>query len=578
MKKIVGMFISVAILVSLAACGMAEETTVIPPEGYEVLYQKHMIPLHVAMIISTSWTDANVIDSDNFLYYYASAFLQSGGSFYGYDTDDMYGVLIPADEVEPFVQDHFNVTVEHLRTGEYYDADKNVYMFGGLGSASDSVVTSAEQTGKLMSIWYDTIGAVGYLYAQGVVTIEVNGDDYKYISNENETSAQYYLAYPTATDFTDTNGVFMMDSSTSGASSIGPDDIIREYIGNELTDIISFYETEALIVLEAQGAADPAKHEDGWFWSGTYRGGKPLTIEVRRNPGADSYIIAATYAENAGTPDWDIYNTIEEATVNDDSEFSIMAEMDRLYAQLNREKLPLSKEIAWLENDPERLASLPKQLIIDTPEAYEYALLIRNYLFIGRNVLEDFDDVSSMPFTGVIETALYHTTPIEGRWAWYGGRENGYEGPFDDHVLSAFVKNEAEQGRGPSDIYYVDDVVNTLYRMFGKDVDLYHRSAEPYIYYARDRVYTRIGDFGGGWVGYPMLTAMEPTQNGMVCEVVIADALDNETPTKAFDVDLTRENFYDATHNLPLYRYTFEKAENDSLILKSLVTVRSGAQ
>jgi len=300
MKKyvVITALICIAMISGLTACG-AEASMPVDPAEYDALYDKYVRSIDIGMIFNSSWDDANDVRSDNYLYYYADSVLKDGGDFSDCKASDEYGLLIPAETLEAFVQSHFDVTTEHLRTNEYYVAEENAYGFGGLGSAWHCEIIGAEQEDKLLTIQYDVIGAMDYVVGRGVLAIEVNGENYIYLSNGYEQSAQSYLEYPNViSTITDQNNVLAMDSGR-GTTTGNPKLNIREYSGKNLSDIIYYYENVALPALEAQGGADPGKYEDGWYWSGTYRGGKTLTIDVRRKFGGETYIIAAAYEENA---------------------------------------------------------------------------------------------------------------------------------------------------------------------------------------------------------------------------------------------------------------------------------------
>ena len=226
-------------------------------------------------------------------------------------------------------------------------------------------------------------------------------------------------------------------------------------------------------------------------------------------------------------------------------------------------RLPLEKFSYWYSTDQAALGELPQQLVIDTQEAYFYAQVIRNYLCIGSNILEDFENVKEIKNTEhVIATALYHTTPMR----WSGDRLHG-------HVLHAIL--DMPENDGLCGIYYADDVQATIRRMFGDDVNIPNKSITSHPYFEKENVYGRIGDYGGPWWGYPMLTAMQPTESGMICEVVLVMARDKDTPVhvQGFE-EVTVENFAEATANLPRYRYTFTENVDGSLILTSLQTLQ----
>jgi hypothetical protein len=304
MKKIISTFLAVFLLASLVSCDAPDDPVVISPKEYEALNQKHMDALVVGMIISESWEDANEVDPDAFMNYYAASFLHSENR----DFMDENG-FIPADEMEAMVQSHFDVTTEHLRENIYYNAETNKYEFGGLGSVVSPVVTYAARTGNRMTIGYDITGPYDYAIARGTLEMELSGedilgDDYKYLSNEREWLAQQELDFPSAMHQQDEYGVFMMESG--GHSGRGPTrDDVTWYNGEDIDSIIAFYEDEALPALDAEGSADLTVYEDGWYWSGTYRGGTPLVIDVRRKFGSNSYIITAQHdgSDNANMAD-----------------------------------------------------------------------------------------------------------------------------------------------------------------------------------------------------------------------------------------------------------------------------------
>lgn len=296
MQKLITLTLAILLVFSLAACGgntTPETTKVISPEEYSALYDKYLTSIDIGMIFNSEWDDANNIEPDYFLYYYAHSFVKSGGKF---EVDEDYGMYIPADELEAYVQSHFDVTTEHLRTNEYYIEERNAYEFGGLGSAWHCEITGAGQKGNLLTIEYDVIGPMDYAIGRGVLTIETNGENYKYLSNEFGDTAQGHLDYPNSMGIIDNKGILMMDSG-GGITSGNPELNIHEYRGSRLSDIIYYYENVALPALKAVGEADTSKYADGWYWTGTYHNSKPLTIDIQRRFGADTYIITALYDE-----------------------------------------------------------------------------------------------------------------------------------------------------------------------------------------------------------------------------------------------------------------------------------------
>ncbi len=298
-SKLAATAVALVLLAALTACAAPLETTVISPTEYEALDLRHMTALNVSNVIHMSWQNADEIDPYRLMNYYASAILKENPDVAkGWGE----GYLIPEDELESYVQSRFDVSVEHLRGNEDYIAKKNAYEFGGLGSTSETKTTNAELTGNLLTVDYNVTGPMDYTVASGTLVIECEDGNwrdggYRYLSNQMQWSAQYELAFPSASKETDRYGVLMMNSgSRSGESSDGGEPY-KWYDGENLASIIGFYENEALPELEAVGTAEPL--EDGWRWSGTYRNGKPLTIDVRRRFGRATYVITALYDEDS---------------------------------------------------------------------------------------------------------------------------------------------------------------------------------------------------------------------------------------------------------------------------------------
>ena len=253
---------------------------------------------------------------------------------------------------------------------------------------------------------------------------------------------------------------------------------------------------------------------------------------------------------------------------------SVIDQLTRLYRELHQTELPRVDYSGWLETDPDSLDQLPQQLVIDTPEAYEYAQRIRNYFYFGGNILEDFDDPEMIYQPAAIQTALYHTTPIN-IWSYY--EDGKLSEPYGDHQLGALLLRESAEGRYPSDLFYVKDVHETYAKLFGGDLTIYDQDVLPYYYYELEGVYSRVGDFGGPWWTYPMVTSIEETDSGVIVEIIEVDALDKDTPVSIWkgeeSIDLTAENFAEATENEPILRYTFQREDTGDLILVGLQTI-----
>ena len=177
MKRVLSTFMTMVILITLTACGTSEKSAVIPQEEYNTLNDKYLL---YGTILAYTWSDAEELMPDFFPTYYALYFLHNGGTSSAEWENAMY---MPQEDVEAMVQSHFDVSIDFLRSGSDYRPEKEAYEFYGIGSAAYTQVTSAEQNGTLLTIHYDMLNPVDELIAQGSVVIEVNGENYKYVSN-----------------------------------------------------------------------------------------------------------------------------------------------------------------------------------------------------------------------------------------------------------------------------------------------------------------------------------------------------------------------------------------------------------
>ena len=253
-------------------------------------------------------------------------------------------------------------------------------------------------------------------------------------------------------------------------------------------------------------------------------------------------------------------------------EASILERLEAVYADLDRSELPRTESYLWYEADEAALAELPQQLVLDTPEAYQFAQIIRNYLYFGGNILEDFDASTFLYQPAAIQTALYHTAPLNT--SALIEEDGSYN---TDHILGLLCYREQAEGRMPSEIFSVEDVHATFAALFGEEIEVYDMDHAPYYYYQTEGIYSRVGDFGGPWWVYPMILSIEETDTGAVVEMIEVNALDKDTPTQISteeeSIDLSADNFAEATAHAPVLRYTFQSTGEDRYILVGLETI-----
>lgn len=213
---------------------------------------------------------------------------------------------------------------------------------------------------------------------------------------------------------------------------------------------------------------------------------------------------------------------------------------------------------------------LPQQLVMDEETAYRLARTIQNFLFYGENRLGDFDGQLQGEIPGLVETVVYHTNPINFVFSY---DETGFTSEeYPNHVITKLSEQLVEQGKYPCAIIYAEDAKETAVRLFGDAVQYQDASAGFFEYFPEEGVYIQFGDIGGARWPYPQITSYSKTEDGYVCEAILVWAIDKETPIQLGDVELTKENFAQATAGAQKLRYHF-KEQDGRLILTGLKTI-----
>ena len=216
---------------------------------------------------------------------------------------------------------------------------------------------------------------------------------------------------------------------------------------------------------------------------------------------------------------------------------------------------------------PEDLAP---QLVIEDETAYRLARTIQNYLFYGENRLGSFDGQLQAEIPGLVETVVYHTNPINFVFSY---DESGLTcEEYPNHVITKLSEQLVEQGKFPCLIAYAEDVKETAIRLFGDAVQYQDASAGFFEYFPEEGVYIQFGDIGGARWPYPQITAYEKTEEGYTCEAILVSNMGKDTPILLGEVELTKENFAEATASAQKLRYQF-KEQDGRLILTGLATL-----
>lgn len=203
MKKVISSILLVCLSVTLLSCGNAS-TTATSSTGNDLssmqsltsssgidsltedldldtLTETYLQPIAISGIDSQNWTSADEIRPDSFNAFYV---LVSGIS-----SDSSQSPEVSGDVYETLIQKYFDVSVEHLREAETYDATNKTYALDGVGGAGGYQVTKAFQAGTILTMEYEYTDAANssIVELQGTFTIEFDGNDnYKYTSCQNE--------------------------------------------------------------------------------------------------------------------------------------------------------------------------------------------------------------------------------------------------------------------------------------------------------------------------------------------------------------------------------------------------------
>ena len=287
----------------------------------------------------------------------------------------------------------------------------------------------------------------------------------------------------------------------------------------------------------------------------------------------------STTSEQPSKPESSEPEQPETSPDDQSAQTDLIEQIQALWAQLDTTKLPQESlgRGTLKEFEPGvRPEDLPVQTLYpEDATAYQLANQIWNVTAFSGNILEDFDSPDNAYLPAMLHTALYRTNPLD---------LTGYQ-PEDperksDHVITALMQEQNDDGRWPSYAFAGEDVHATVTRLFGSDIQPYDMDVGPYYYFKRGDVYLQMGDYGGPMWPYAQITHYEQTDNGYLCEAVLIHALDAEQPLyltrDGQDINLTAENFEELTADLAKYRYTFTW-EDDHLILSALQTLREAA-
>lgn len=192
-RALLAALLGVAVLCAFVGCtsskladreGSQEIIEEIDLTDLDHLYEEYVRLPILSGVTARSWNNPHEIDPVNYINYYVYYVL----SLSDY-TQDKYADGFPAEELESYILQYFDLSLEHLRDTEMYDAEKRMYYTYGVGGAGEPRVASAVRDGDVLQLNYEiySSAATGEYIWGGTLTVKFSGDSYKYIAN-----VQYY--------------------------------------------------------------------------------------------------------------------------------------------------------------------------------------------------------------------------------------------------------------------------------------------------------------------------------------------------------------------------------------------------
>lgn len=279
----------------------------------------------------------------------------------------------------------------------------------------------------------------------------------------------------------------------------------------------------------------------------------------------------------------------------EDKEPTGLEQLDAIWDSLDRSPIP-QLNYSWSDwhfDEDVMPDNLPPQVFYqDDPIPYQLSMQIRTTIFYHRTDFYppeyDYAELVQKGYSlpdQLLQAAIFHSDPLDmGRYE--SSPQYGYDVPYyadyPNHIVSATVRFMARNGYYLSNIYSGKDVREKAHQLFGKNIEIFDHSIDPYLYFSEADIYCQQGDFGGPVWPYPQIIRYEKLDNGYSCDAVISNAVYPDELPWVFDenihqLPLTKENFESATAHLKLWRYTFTW-EGDNLILSKLETLRDGKE
>lgn len=188
-----------------------------------------------------------------------------------------------------------------------------------------------------------------------------------------------------------------------------------------------------------------------------------------------------------------------------------------------------------------------------------------------------FDGIEHAGTSRLLRVALEKTPAIDLQFQMTRDSEGNLQAQSDsypDHVLTALLQNEQEEGRDLREFYYQEDVAAVYSHLFGSGRALSFQDQCPsYYYYAREGVFAHKGERTQTQV-WPMVVRYDDGETTATVDLLLTEIQGSDKPllyrkAEGGTVELTASNYQQELEGEPVYRYTFQK-QGEQLILSGI--------
>ena len=188
-----------------------------------------------------------------------------------------------------------------------------------------------------------------------------------------------------------------------------------------------------------------------------------------------------------------------------------------------------------------------------------------------------FDGIEHAGTSRLLRVALEKTPAIDLQFQMTRDSEGNLQAESDsypDHVLTALLQNEQEEGRDLREFYYQEDVAAVYSHLFGSGRALSFQDQCPsYYYYAREGVFAHKGERTQTQV-WPMVVRYDDGETTATVDLLLTEIQGSDKPllyrkAEGGTVELTAANYQQELEGEPVYRYTFQK-QGEQLILSGI--------